>query len=300
MNMKKFFTILTLMCLTALTSFAQNFGSLFKVRHQDGRRIAIEIDGRAYPNRDRVVAINNLPSGNHRIRVYVMNGNRTSLVYNGRVRTRNGYIYRCTVSPFAGMDVQEYCCVNNNGSFNNGNNINGYNHDDHDWDDHYWGDNNNGWNNGNNGNGGYIDPNGNNGNGGWNNNNNGNGGWNNNNNNGNGGWSNGNNNGGTGYWGTPNSCMNNSNFEAFKQTVARSKFDSGRMDIVKAQMTNAWISAAQLRDLVNLFTFESSKLDMAKFGAVHVVDRQNLFMIYDAFTFESSKTEFAQVIANLR
>lgn len=323
--MKKLFTLLTMLSLITLTSFAQTYGSLFKVRHAEGRRIFMNIDGRDFPNTDRVVSVNNLPAGNHRVRVFVIKGNRSFLVYNGRVRTRSGYIYRCTVNSFDGMDVQEFCCLNNNGSYNynNGNNS-GYNHDDHDWDEHYWGNNdnggysngnngwnngnngsinngnngNNGWNNGNNGNnnngGGYIDPNGNNGNSGWNNNNN------NYNNNGNGnGWNNNNNNNG-GYWGTPNNCMNTSNFDAFKQTVARSKFDSGRMDIVKAQMNNAWISAAQLKDLVNLFTFESSKLDMAKFGAVHVVDRQNLFMIYDAFTFESSKTEFAQVITNLR
>jgi hypothetical protein len=309
--MKKLLSIIGLF-LMSVNLFAQ--GSLLKFREENGRRIAVEINGRMMQYNGRVVTVNNMPAGQHRIRVFILRGPKRQLVYNGRMNVRPNNIYRCTVENYSGLDILEYCCLNNNGNYTG--NMNGFYFDDPDWDDQYWDGhhhdygwhNNGGWNNSNNHDGlNYY--NGNNGswnngnNGGWNNNNNGswnngnNGSWNNNNN---GSWNNGNNGAGDNYWGMPNQAMMNTNFEAFKRTVENAKFDSGKMDLIRAQMKDAWITAQQLRDLVSLFSFESSKLDMAKFGANHVVDRQNLFSIYDVFSFESSKSEFATFISNLK
>jgi hypothetical protein len=165
---------------------------------------------------------------------------------------------------------------------------------------------NNNWNNGN-GNGNW-----NNGNGNWNNGggNNNNGNWNNGWSNGNGWNNNGNNNGNNGNWNNNNNNNGNWNnngggtmdantFNAFLQTVRNSRFDSGRTTIVKTQLANAWITAQQLRQVVEVFDYESSKLDIAKSVATRVVDRNNLFVVYDAFDYESSKQNFAQFVAQL-
>jgi Domain of unknown function (DUF4476) len=317
--MKRIFTLLVILSVITLTATAQNYGATLKFRQLDGRKISVSIDGRDFQQVGRIITINNIRQGMHRVKIYNNKGNFRTLVYSGKINTRANYIYRCSLEPYRGLDIKEFCCTNNqgqisqNGYGNNDFNNSGYFDNDPDWNDNSWdGHIHQGWNgnqygnnNGNNGNnngwGGTINDNNNNNNNGWNgnnsNNNNNSGNNNGYNNNNNGGWNNNNNND---YWGQPNQCMGSSNFEAFKQTVNRSAFDSGKMDIIRAQMKNAWISSSQLRDLVNLFSFESSKLDMAKFGAVHVVDRQNLFSIYDAFTFESSKSEFAKVIENLR
>jgi hypothetical protein len=61
-----------------------------------------------------------------------------------------------------------------------------------------------------------------------------------------------------------------------------------------------WITSGQLKEIIDIFSFESSKLDMAKYGAARVIDKQNLFNIYNCFSFESSKTEFANYLATLK
>jgi hypothetical protein len=310
--MKNLFTIIAL-CLATIAAFAQGNRGLLKIRDMEGRRIMVTIDGRRFPENARVLTIRNILPGMHKLKIYKFKGNgnwgRAELIYNGNLMVRPSYIYRCTVDDYEGMDVQEYCCLNNNGNYNySNNNNNGFDMNDHDWEDNYWGNTDNGWhndghqggshnNNNSNWGNGNNSSNGNNNNGNWGNGNNGNnnGNWGNGGNN-NGNWGNNNNN----NWGSPNQCMGNPSFAAFKQTVANNNFDSGKMSIVKAQINKAWISAAQLRELVDLFQFESSKLDMAKFGASRVVDKANLFTIYDAFTFESSKTEFAKFIESLQ
>ncbi len=318
--MKKIITLITV-CFLTLNLFAQqygNSGAMLKIRDAEGRRILISMDGRKFPQNGRVLTINNVPPGVHRIKIYKMKGFQNSgqgaLIYNGSLRVKNGFVYRCTVDDYEGLDIHEFCCLSNNGnfSFDNNNNNGSFDFNDHDWDDNFWGNLDNGWhandngNWGNNGNG-NGNNNGNNGNWGNGNNNNGNNGnngnWGNNGNSGNGGnWGNGNNNGNFNNgndWGTPNQCMGNNSFTAFKATVANNNFDSGKMNIIKAQLSKAYISTAQLKDLVDLFQFESGKLEMAKYGAPRVVDRNNLFLIHNCFTFESSKTEFANFVEAL-
>jgi Domain of unknown function (DUF4476) len=332
--MKQIITILVLVVLSTQL-FAYN-GAVLKIRDAEGRQIAISINGRKFQQTGRVVTINNVPPGLNKIKVYqyrqYQNGFRKAdLIYTGNVNIQPNYIYRCTVDDYEGMDVRSFCCVNQNGGYSyqgNGNNNNAfgdYNDMDHDWDDNYWGNTQNGWqdhhqqqgeqaivpnggyNNGNNG--GYNNGNYNNGNNGNYNNGN-NGGYNNGNyNNGNnGGYNNGNyNNGNNGNFnnggfnnGNNGVVMNQQAFQAFKQTVANSKFDSGKQTIVKTQLQNTWISTNQLIELVALFDFESSKLDIAKVGAAKVIDKQNLFNVYNSFDYESSKTDFAAFINTLK
>jgi hypothetical protein len=96
----------------------------------------------------------------------------------------------------------------------------------------------------------------------------------------------------------PNSrIMNDRDFSAFKATITNSNFDSGKLTIMKTQLNNTRITSNQLRELAQLYSFESTKLDAAKYGATKVIDPQNLFVVYDVFDFESSKTSFANFIS---
>jgi hypothetical protein len=288
--MKKIITLIAVLFI-AINSFAHR-GGILKIRDAEGRKIAININGRNFPQQARVLTVKDLPSGVNRIKVYrVRNGrgvyNRADLIYSGVIRIKSGYIYRCTVDDYEGLDVQSYCCTNDDGNYYNADPAIGqgdyYNQDDNNWNDNYW----HGYNDNQQGN----------------NNNNG---WNNNNNN----WSNDNDghdqdghnhdgyNYNNGY--NNNRVMNQQQFQAFKQTVSNNNFDSGKLTLVKTQLQSTWINCAQLTELVSLFSFESSKLDVAKVGATKVVDKQNLFTIYNSFSFESTKTEFAAFIATLQ
>lgn len=245
----------------------QTEAAILKIRDGEGRRIVVTINGKRFQKVGKVLTINNVPPGNANIKVYRYQpyGNgmaNADLIYRGSLFVRYNYIYRCTVDDYEGMDVQEFCCINNNGVFNYNNNMNNnfgfYDDHDHDWEDEFWcGNHPNNQNN----------PNGN-----WNNNQNN---WNNNNN---------------------FNVMNVNTFAAFKNTLRNNNFDSGRLTIMKSQLNNSRITAAQLRELVEIFSFESSKLDAAKYGASRVVDGSNLFLIYDVFDYESSRTAFANYV----
>lgn len=119
-------------------------------------------------------------------------------------------------------------------------------------------------------------------NGNWNNNGN----WNGNNN---GNW---NNNGQQG--------MNERVFEQFKQTLRNESFENTRVTLAKQTISTNFFTALQVKDIVNLFSFESSKLDIAKYAYDFTVDKGSYFVINDAFSFSSSKDELNNYIRTKR
>jgi Domain of unknown function (DUF4476) len=230
-------------------------GAMLKIRDIDGRRIFAVVNGRTFPKVARVLTIPNLQPGATRIKIYVARNGKAiaapnTMIYGGNLVMRSSYVYRCTVDDYNGMDVQEYCCLDNGGGFFEQDYNDQYGHYDdhnHDWDDNFWTGNHHGGN-GNNGNQGVALP-------------------------------------------VP---MNDNTFNAFMQTVRNNNFDSGKEQIIKSQLSNTWITCAQLRQLVDAMQFGSGKLDVAQYGLNSVIDPQNMFSLYDAFTFSSAKTDLAK------
>jgi hypothetical protein len=238
--------------LAALNVQAQmRVGATLKIRDIDGRRIFAVINGRTFPKAGRVLNITNVQPGATRVKVYVVRNGKMiaspgTMIYGGNLLMKNSYVYRCTVDGMNNMDVQEFCCLDNNGGFYEQYYDDHYGHYDdhnHDWDDNFWhGNQNNGF-----GNQGVVLP-------------------------------------------VP---MNGNAFSAFLQTVRNNNFDSGKEQIIRTQLANTWVTCQQLRQLVDVMTFGSAKLEIAKFGLNSLTDPQNMFMLYDAFTFNSAKTELA-------
>ena len=297
--MKKIITLLML-CIISIGAFAYNGGTL-KIRDAEGGIIMVNINGKKFPKNGRILTVSDVPPGLNRIKIYRLVGfgrrQNIQMIYSGRIKVQPNFIYRCTVDDYEGLDVQSYCCINNNGYYSdnqnyNENGYNSYNDNDQDWNDNYWGNSSNGWIKG----GGHHDVHhddhdyqgGNGYSNGYNN------GMSYYNNGGNNGYNNG------GNFNNNNNGMSPQAFQSFKQTVENSSFDSGKQTIVKTQLQNMWITSGQLKEIIDIFSFESSKLDMAKYGAARVIDKQNLFNIYNCFSFESSKTEFANYLATLK
>lgn len=111
---------------------------------------------------------------------------------------------------------------------------------------------------------------------------------------GNGGWNNGNN-GGWNNNGYSNN-MNASSFEQFKQTLRNESYDNSRVNQAKQVMAMNYFSAAQIKELVSLFTYESNKLDVAKAAYSRCTDKGNYFVVNDAFTYSSTKDELVRYI----
>lgn len=77
-------------------------------------------------------------------------------------------------------------------------------------------------------------------------------------------------------------------FENLKNVVRNQSFDSSKLKIAKQAIAANNIRAEQVLQLMDLLTFESYKLDLAKFAYQYTIDRHNYFMLYDGFTFQSS------------
>ncbi|MFH2141714.1 MAG: DUF4476 domain-containing protein [Bacteroidota bacterium] len=82
--------------------------------------------------------------------------------------------------------------------------------------------------------------------------------------------------------------MSLNEFNNLKYTIMNSSFDSSRLTIAKQAISSNGITSEQVFELMMLFSFESNKLDLAKFAYGYTVDRNNYYVVNNAFTFSSS------------
>jgi hypothetical protein len=94
--------------------------------------------------------------------------------------------------------------------------------------------------------------------------------------------------------------MNDQSFQAFKQTVSKESFDNSRMTIAKQVIDQNWFTTEQAGQLAKLFSFDQSRLEMAKYIYGRTVDKENYFLLYNLFDFSKSKEELANYIKNYR
>lgn len=102
---------------------------------------------------------------------------------------------------------------------------------------------------------------------------------------------NGGNGGSCGQGGFVAAGMQPSVFNGLVHTINRTSFDSDKLGIAKQYVAMHGVSSHQLASLMNLLTYESSKVELAKFGYNHTVDRGNFFVINNSLTFSSSINE---------
>ena len=94
--------------------------------------------------------------------------------------------------------------------------------------------------------------------------------------------------------------MTNEEFYAAKRMVQRENFDENKLIVAKHVVDVSDMTAAQVKEIAILFSFDSAKLDFVKYAFRNTIDRNNYFMIYDIFSFSSSKGELAQYIRSFR
>jgi Domain of unknown function (DUF4476) len=82
--------------------------------------------------------------------------------------------------------------------------------------------------------------------------------------------------------------MSDYEFDQLRNTIDRLSFDSSRMQVAKQAIAHNMVTTRQVYALMNMMTFESNKLELAKYAYAQTVDKQNYFVVNDAFTFESS------------
>lgn len=99
---------------------------------------------------------------------------------------------------------------------------------------------------------------------------------------------------------TYNNPMGLVGFEALKSSVNKERFDDSRLNIIKQAAINNYFSTDQIKQLISLFNFESTKLELAKFLYGRATDRENYFIINDVFSFSSSRDALSKYIIEYR
>ena len=85
--------------------------------------------------------------------------------------------------------------------------------------------------------------------------------------------------------------MSSSSFNSAKQTISKQSFDDTKLTTAKQILKTNCLSAAQIKEIMLLFSFEATRLELAKFANDRCVDKNNYFLLNDAFQFESSVEE---------
>jgi|LakMenEpi03Aug12_release.lakeMendotaPanAssembly.Ray.scaffolds.fasta_scaffold04126_12 hypothetical protein len=85
--------------------------------------------------------------------------------------------------------------------------------------------------------------------------------------------------------------MSSSSFSSAKTNIESKSFEDTKLTVAK-QVTKAnCMTTAQIRDVMQLFSFEETKLDYAKYAYDFCFNQGDYYEVNDAFTFESSIDE---------
>lgn len=91
--------------------------------------------------------------------------------------------------------------------------------------------------------------------------------------------------------------MKKDDYKDLKSSIGNRNFESTNVSVLKSALESNYVTSEQLRELLMFFTFETNKLDIAKFAYKRVCDQKNFFKVYDAFDFESSVEELKNSIS---
>ncbi len=82
--------------------------------------------------------------------------------------------------------------------------------------------------------------------------------------------------------------MNGAAFCQLKQTINNGTFESTKLSIFKQALGYNYFTSQQVLELMDLFTFESYKLEVAKLAYPKTLDQNNYYLVNNGFTFSSS------------
>jgi hypothetical protein len=284
--MKKICATLSIILLTITSVIAQGSSSFLKIRLTDNMPISVAIDRRFYNEENSVITIRNFPSGRHYLRVFRWSEReqRNITVYEGEIFLQPAVFSSMVIDRRTGL-----ARVNNrrmNRDYSSGyvydwENNNHYRERD-DWGEH----NNNTINDNsyyNNQNSMGYNPQGN---------------YNGNNNSfGNNNINSGNNFSNNSYQGSRFSQQDMSDLHS---RVINRITDTDKLKLLQSVLGNRVISTEQAIQIVDWLSFESTKLEFAKWVYGNIIDRNNFWKIDSEFTFENTKTEFNNFLNDKR
>lgn len=93
-------------------------------------------------------------------------------------------------------------------------------------------------------------------------------------------------------------AMSSSAFASLMATLENTRFERNRLEIARNAIGTSHLRSVQVRDLMSLFSFESNRLELAKFAYRYTIDPENYFLVHNALHFSSSSRELNRFIAS--
>jgi hypothetical protein len=103
----------------------------------------------------------------------------------------------------------------------------------------------------------------------------------------------------TGVYGCPYP-MPRPDFEQAKQSISSKSFEDSKLTIAKQIINTNCLLSSQVKEIMLLFSFEDTRLELAKYCYGYTLDIGNYYKVNDAFTFESSIDELNNYIATFK
>jgi hypothetical protein len=271
-----------------LSTFAAINPSRLSITSYTNTLISVEVDGNRYERLPGSLVLNDLPSGYHRVKVFEVRSERRgfrrvesfNLIYASSLMLKPMHHLSIAITPSGKIKVSEEVMRRNGRGDGRNDDRDDYGRNnqgrDNDWYDNR---NNDGRGNdgrGNDGRGNDARGNDVRGNNGRDNDGRGN--------------------DGRGY----NQPMSDRMFLSAKDAIRKESFDKDKLAVAKQIMSNNTLYSGQVKEMLQLFSFDDSKLDFAKYAYARTADRNNYFVVYDAFSFRKNKEELMSYIQNNR
>lgn len=93
-------------------------------------------------------------------------------------------------------------------------------------------------------------------------------------------------------------CMPTNEFNNAYNSIKNDSFESSKLNKAKQIISRNRMCTAQILQIVRLFSFESNKLELAKYAYQYCNDKNSYYQVTDAFSFQSSKDELLKYIRN--
>lgn len=93
-----------------------------------------------------------------------------------------------------------------------------------------------------------------------------------------------------------NTNPNSSAFNDFIKMLSEESFDSGKLEKSKNYISKTTLSAAQIAEIAKQYSFDSNRLEWAKYAYQYCYDKQNYFQLKPTFSFSSNYNDLEKYV----
>jgi hypothetical protein len=103
-----------------------------------------------------------------------------------------------------------------------------------------------------------------------------------------------------GGFGNGPAAISKREFDQVKESLRKEWFDNNRLTSARFIIDNNFFTTQQVKELMQLFSFDDRRLELAKYAYRKTVDRPNYYQVSELLTFSNSKEELARFIRDFR